>query len=111
MESIAMVTKTTFRFVFILATAFLFHGCASTSHADKTAGELDIKLTKAPAQSLASAKDDKNNSSKDESGLVIPADAVINWQEFFKAAPTKDQRQQLEQTLQAYKPSGSVEDL
>src|SRR4051812_48773465 len=80
-----------------VTVVLMLWGCSSAD-SDKNDDGLDISLKKLPAQEKS---DGKNGEKSESSGLTIPTNTVIDWQQFFKPAPNREQRAALEKQLEA----------
>lgn len=82
--------------------------CSSTGKKPEDVS-LDIDMKKLPAHSSPAMAAAEPGSKTPE--IVLPADAKIDWQGFFKPAPTTKERNQLERKLAAWQEKSSASDL
>jgi tetratricopeptide (TPR) repeat protein len=93
-----------------LILTFLFAlliGCATTE-TNTTTEQMDIGLTKLPAQADEAQSQTKVGDSKN---LTLPPNAKVDWQRFFKSPPDTQQRSLLEKELVAQKDTEDVASL
>lgn len=87
--------------------ATLVSGCASSGK-KSAADDLDIEMSDKPSEKPLTYADVVPT--KDDAGS-LPKSAVTNWQSFFKAPPSQQERNVLEQKLAGWKDSEGADDL
>jgi len=100
------VAKLTLAFSALIA--ILGSACSSTG--EKSDDGMDINLRKQAAHQAVDPKAPAPVGTP-TTGLTIPADAVIKWEQFFKSPPTPEERGLLAQSLKAPAESASLAEL